>query len=100
MGNREGAAVKRVMMAVLVQLAVAAHAHAGGWAKPTPVVVPSATISPRSATPIPVCAKLQPVVGSVQRTGHFTHPINHTAKYSYATYNPVSGQFGTGVFRR
>ena len=94
--------MKRILIAVLVLILMAGHADAGNRSRPGtgPVVVPSATISPRSATPIPVCAKLQPIVGSVQRTGSRTHPISGTAKYSYGVYNPISGQFGTATFRR
>jgi hypothetical protein len=92
--------VKRILIAVLALVLVAGHASAGGRSRSGPVVVPTATVSPRSATPIPACAKLQPIVGSVQRTGSRTHPINHTAKYSYGVYNPISGQFGTATFRR
>ena len=91
--------MKRVIIAVLVQALVAGHVNAAGWSK-TGTTVPTATITPQRATPVPVCAKLQPVVGSVQRTSHFTNPFTHKAKYSYGTYNPVSGQFGANTFRR
>lgn len=92
--------MKRVLMAVLIQVLVAGHVSAAGWSHKSGTTAPTATVTPRSATPLPVCAKLQPIVGSVQRTSHFTNPITHKAKYSYGTYNPVAGQFGTGTFRR
>ncbi|HEY1187266.1 MAG TPA: hypothetical protein VGE74_06390 [Gemmata sp.] len=89
------------ILIVAVLLLAAGEAHAGGWLRPkNRTTAPTATIAPRSATPIPVVAKLQPVVGSVQRTGHFTNPLTHKAKFSNTVYNPISGQFGTNVFRR
>lgn len=92
--------MKRILIAVLVQVLVAGHVNAAGWSKKGGTTVPTATITPYSATPVPVSARLQPVVGSVEHFGRFQNPLTHKSKYSYTTYNPVSGRFGTGVFRR
>jgi hypothetical protein len=50
--------------------------------------------APRTSTL--TVARLQPVVGSLQRTGHFAHK----AKYSETVYNPLLGQFSTHRLRR
>jgi hypothetical protein len=92
--------MKRILIAVLVQVLVAGHVNAAGWSKRNGTTVPTATVTPLSATPVPAVAQLQPIVGSVQRTSRFTHPLTHKAKYSYGTYNPISGQFGISTFRR
>ncbi len=62
--------------------------------------VRTATINSLSGQPISVVTRLQPVVGSVQRTSHFSNPFTHKAKFSGVTYNPVLGTFGTQKFRR
>ena len=62
--------------------------------------VRTATINPRTGTPTSAVTRLQPVIGSVQRTSHFSNPFTHRAKYSGVTYNPVHGTFGTQKFRR
>ena len=62
--------------------------------------VRTATINSLSGQPISVVTRLQPVVGSVQRTSHFSNPFTHRAKYSGVTYNPVHGTFGTQKFKR
>ena len=48
----------------------------------------------------PTVARLHPVIGSTQRTGHFTNPFTHRTGYSETVYNPVFGNFGTLRFRR
>lgn len=55
--------------------------------------------SPRGDV-VPAVTRLHPVIGSVQRTGHFTNPITHKTKYSALMYNPLSGTFGTQKYRR
>lgn len=57
---------------------------------------------PSGGAPAPrgSAARLQPVVGSVQRTGRFIHPHTGRTKYTGTVYNPVLGQFGTHTFRR
>ena len=62
--------------------------------------VRTATSNPRTGTPTSAVTRLQPVIGSVQRTSHFSNPFTHRAKYSGVTYNPVHGTFGTQKFRR
>lgn len=62
--------------------------------------VRTATINPRTGTPTSAVTRLQPVIGSVQRTSHFSNPFTHRAKYSGVTYNPVHGTFGTQKFKR
>jgi hypothetical protein len=49
-----------------------------------------------SAAPV----RLQPVVGSVQRTGHFNNPFTHKAKYTKMVYNPLTGHFGRMKFKQ
>jgi hypothetical protein len=62
-------------------------------------VVRSAGIAPRGAI-VPGVTRLQPVVGSIQRTGRFTNPFTHKTKYTATAYNPTLGTFGTTKFRR
>ena len=62
--------------------------------------VRTATINPRTGAPTSAVTRLQPVIGSVQRTSHFSNPFTHRAKYSGVTYNPVLGTFGTQKFKR
>ncbi len=62
--------------------------------------VRTATINPRTGAPTSAITRLQPVIGSVQRTSHFSNPFTHKAKYSGVTYNPVLGTFGTQKFKR
>lgn len=92
--------MKYVLIAAVLLVLGAGAASAGEGRSARGLFARTATVAPRSASPIPVVAKLQPVVGSVQRTGHFTNPFTHKAKYANTVYNPVSGQFGTSVFRR
>jgi hypothetical protein len=85
---------------IALVLALSAGAAAAGNGTIPKGFARTATIAPRSSAPIPVTAKLQPVVGSVQRTSHFANPLTHKAKYQSAVFNPVSGQFGALKFRR
>ena len=86
----------------LVALVVAGSqtAHAGSPGAHHGPTVRTATINPLSGAPVSVVTRLQPVVGSVQRTSHFSNPFTHRAKYSGVTYNPVHGTFGTQKFKR
>jgi hypothetical protein len=59
----------------------------------------TATVNTRGDV-VPAVTRLHPVIGSVQRTGHFTNPFTHKAKYSGVTYNPLQGTFGTQTFKR
>lgn len=99
--------MKGILVAV-VMVVVAGTASAG----PNPLAVfssPSADhgltartagIDARSGGAVPAVTALNPVVGSVQRTGHFVHPHTGKTKYSQTVYNPVLGQFGARTFRR
>jgi hypothetical protein len=49
---------------------------------------------------VPTVTRLHPVIGSLQRTGHFTNPFTHKARYTGTVYNPMLGTFGTQKFRR
>lgn len=49
---------------------------------------------------IPAVTRLHPVIGSAQRTSHFSHPVTGRAKYSSTMYNPVTGTFGTQKFKK
>ena len=93
---------KLVAMAVLVILVAAGSqtARAGSPGAHRGPTVRTATINPLSGTPVSVVTRLQPVVGSVQRTSHFSNPLTHKAKYTSTTYNPVLGTFGTQKFKR
>ena len=89
-------------LVALVALVVAGSqmAYAGSPGAHRGPTVRTATINPLSGTPVSAVTRLQPVVGSVQRTSHFSNPFTHKAKYSGVTYNPVHGTFGTQKFRR
>ena len=61
--------------------------------------VRTATVNTRGDV-VPAVTRLHPVIGSVQRTGHFTNPFTHKSKYTGVVYNPLNGSFGTQKFRR
>ena len=86
------------MRIILVAAAVLAFAG-GASAGPTSfagINFPSGGApAPRSSV-----ARPQPVVGSVQRTGRFSHPHTGRTKYTGTAYNPVTGRFGAYTFRR
>src|SRR5436189_5731660 len=50
--------------------------------------------------PTPSRATPSPVVGSVERTGHFVHPHTGRTRYAGTTYDPALGRFGTFRFRK
>jgi hypothetical protein len=50
--------------------------------------------------PVPQRTGLSPVIGSVERTGHFVHPITGRTRYKGTAYDPTTGRFGTYRFRR
>ncbi len=87
--------VAAVAVALVIVVASSQTAHAG-----SSPIVRTATIDPRSGTPIPVVTRLQPVVGTVQRTSHFSNPITHKARFRSVNYNPVLGTFDTQKFHR
>ena len=92
--------MRKLIALVALVVAGSQTASAGSpWAHGGPTVR-TATINPLSGTPVAVTTRLQPVVGSVQRTSHFSNPFTHKAKYTGTTYNPVLGTFGTQKFRR
>jgi hypothetical protein len=43
---------------------------------------------------------MNPVVGSVQRTGIFAHPFTGRTRYTGTAYNPSLGQFGSYRFKK
>ena len=89
----------RSVLVAAVMMAFAGAASAGDF----PLGGPTArtvALDARSGGAVPVVTRLQPVVGSVQRTGHFAHPHTGKTKYTGTVYNPVLGQFGTHTFRR
>ncbi len=57
-------------------------------------------LNTRTGGPASTVTRLQPVVGSIQRTGRFTNPLTHKTKYTSTTYNPALGTFGTRTFRQ
>ena len=89
----------RKLIAVMA-LAVVLFAAGAQTARAGSPYVRTATIDPRSGQPVSVVTRLQPVVGSVQRTSHFTNPFTHKAKYTNSVYNPVFGTFSTQKFKR
>jgi hypothetical protein len=50
--------------------------------------------------PSPVPRGMNPVVGSVQRTGIFAHPFTGRTRYTGTAYNPSLGQFGSYRFKK
>ncbi|MBP3958616.1 hypothetical protein J8F10_25495 [Gemmata sp. G18] len=96
--------MRNTLIAALVTLVFAGTASAGGLS-PSKVgtrgtTTRTAVVDPRGGGFVPAAAKLQPVIGSVQRTGHFTNPFTHKSKYTGTVYNPLSGQFSKQTFRR
>lgn len=87
-----------VALVVFASAAGSQTAHAGELLANRLPGLRAVAISPRE--PGPAVTRLHPVVGSVQRTGHFTNPITHKAKHSVLMYNPTAGTFGTHTFRR
>ena len=57
-------------------------------------------LNTRTGGPAQTVTRLQPVVGSIQRTSRFTNPITHKSKYTGTVYNPALGSFGTRTFRQ
>jgi hypothetical protein len=49
---------------------------------------------------VPGVARVQPVIGSVQRTGHFTNPFTHKTRYTGTVFNPLNGTFGKQTYKR
>lgn len=98
----------RAFLVLVAMLVLAGAASAGqpltfAGTPPTPFLGPTArtmTVDARTGGAAPVTARLQPVVGTVQRTGHFVHPHTGRTKYANTVFNPVSGQFATHTFRR
>ena len=91
--------MRKLIALVALVVAGAQLAHAGSPGAHRGPTVRTATINPISGAPVSVTTRLQPVVGSVQRS-HFSNPFTHKAKYTGTTYNPVLGTFGTQKFRR
>jgi hypothetical protein len=106
--------MKKLVAAAVLALVAAPTVRAAdmNWFGPSPLsvlngsssgggpTVRSATIDPRSGTVVPAVTRLHPVIGSLQRTGHFTNPFTHKTKYTGTVYNPALGTFGTQKFRR
>jgi hypothetical protein len=105
--------MRNIVAAVALALATAPTARAAdlNWG-PSPLsaldrsttgagpTIRTATIDSRSGTVIPTTTRLHPVIGSLQRTGHFTNPFTNKTKYTGTVYNPALGTFGTQKFRR
>jgi hypothetical protein len=64
------------------------------------MVTRTAALDSRTGKILPTATRVQPVVGSVQRTSVFANPLTHKARYSGTVYNPLLGQFCTHSFRR
>ncbi|VTS03204.1 unnamed protein product [Gemmata massiliana] len=96
--------MRRALIAMLVTLVFVGTASAGGWSplkgNARGTTARTAVVDPRSGGVVSANARLQPVIGSVQRTGHFTNPLTHKSKYTGTVYNPLSGQFSKQTFRR
>ncbi len=101
----------RVSLCAIVVVLVASNVRADGPPASLPVVE-DATIEPvgynpfkhgmvtRTGKVLPTATRVQPVVGSVQRTSVLANPLTHKARYSGTVYNPLLGQFSTHSFRR
>jgi|GEM_PF-3460845 len=83
-----------VLMAFAVGTADAQNIHGNVLTTKT------ATIDSRTGAVVPAVTRLHPVIGSVQRRGHFVNPFTHKARYSVTMYNPLLGSFGTQKVRR
>ncbi|AMV22768.1 hypothetical protein VT84_00050 [Gemmata sp. SH-PL17] len=96
--------MRRALIATLVMLVFVGTANAGGWSplkgSTRGTTARTGFVDPRSGGVVSANATLQPVIGSVQRTGHFTNPFTHKSKYTGTVYNPLSGQFSKQAFRR
>jgi hypothetical protein len=91
--------MKRIFVAVVLMLLLVSSANRAE-AGNRKLFARSAVINSRTGMPIPVTTRLQPVIGSVQRTSHFANPFTHKARYTSTVYNPVLGTFGNYKFRR
>jgi hypothetical protein len=88
-----------VVMVVLASAAAAPRARAGDLFANHGPFVRTAALNTRGDV-VPAVTRLHPVVGSLQRTSHFTNPFTHKARYTGTVYNPLLGTFGTQKFRR
>ena len=90
--------MKRIFVAAAVALLLSTSAQAAdNWTQGLPTQSPLVNL--RGDTSVPPVTRLHPVVGSIQRTSHFTNPFTHKAKYSSVMYNPVLGSFSKHKFR-
>jgi hypothetical protein len=92
--------MRKLIAAVGVLMALAAgQAHAG---EPNPLIASGITTGPHVLDHLKATNGMrpQPVVGSVRRTGHFTNPFTHKARYTQKVLNPATGHVGTMKFRR
>lgn len=60
----------------------------------------TAALDSRTGSVHTAVTRVQPVVGSLQRTSRFRNPFTHKAKYEMLTYNPLLGSFQPVKFRR
>jgi len=88
--------MKRIFVAAALALLLSTSAtRADNWTQGLPKQSPLVNLQGTS----PQVTRLHPVVGSIQRTSHFTNPFTHKAKYSSVMYNPVLGSFAKHKFR-
>jgi hypothetical protein len=94
--------MKTWMTVAFVLLATAAISRPvranDGFGKSGPLVKTAAVNSRGNV--VASAARLQPVIGSIQRTSHFTNPFTHKAKYTGTVYNPLAGTFSAKTYRR
>lgn len=95
--------MRKMVAAVAVLVALTAGTADAG--EPHHLIHAGVNTAPRpldylGVHPTPSGTRLQPVVGSVRRSGHFTNPFTHKAKYTQMVYNPLTGHFGKMKFRR
>jgi hypothetical protein len=87
--------MKRIFTAAALALLLSTSAQgADNWTIGMPKYSPLASLQRPQPAP-----RMQPVVGSTQRTGHFNNPFTHKVKYTKMLYNPLLGTFAKQKFR-
>lgn len=101
----------RLVAVTFLALAGSADRADAGWFKghhPEPTVIngtagrSSWAGVPGIGRPLPPDPKPahNPVVGSVSRTGHFSHPVTGRTRYTGTVYDPTLGTFSRSSFRK
>ncbi|MCS6863693.1 MAG: hypothetical protein RMJ56_01690 [Gemmataceae bacterium] len=89
----------RQQLIALLLLATVTVETTAAWPARYPFVR-TAALESRTGNVHTAVTRVQPVVGSLQRTSRFRNPFTHQAKYTMTTYNPLVGSFQQVKFRR